>query len=148
MTKPEKIYLAGAFFNDVERKTIEDIACKLRKQGYIVYVPMENVVPNAWEMSNQDWASCVFDDDIIAINSSDCVVAVITNGMNDDTGTIFEIGYAYGKDMNVYVIHNYDYTKNITSLMVWNSAYRNFNIETLDSPDWYKSENTINIEQK
>jgi nucleoside deoxyribosyltransferase len=146
----KKIYLAGAFFNQKDRETISFLADRLRKQGHTVYVPMEHTVENAWDLTNKEWGKQVFIDDTYAILNSDCMVAVITNGMNDDTGTTWEIGYASGLRIPVYVIHNYDTVKGITSLMVWNSAERNFNMDTIiNNPKWNElTEDTIETEQK
>jgi len=144
-----KIYLAGAFFNTKDRATISFLADKLRKQGHEVYVPMEHDIPNAWDLTNKEWGKNVFLEDITAIQNCNAVVAVVTDGMNDDSGTIWEIGFAYGIFKHIYVIHNYDKTKNIASLMVWNAATLNFTMDTLNNPDWYMlNKDTIDIEQK
>lgn len=144
-----KIYLAGAFFNSKDRGTISFLADALRKQGHKVYVPMEHPIKNAWDLSNEEWGKSVFLDDVKAIVESDCMVAVITNGMNDDSGTIWEIGYACGR-LDVYTIHNYDFKKGVASLMVWNGSTRNFSMDTvINNPNWPElDKDTVSIEQK
>lgn len=149
MTKPLNIYLAGAFFNIVDRGTISQLANTLRKQGHVVYVPMEHPIENAWDISNKEWGKRVFIEDVDAIRKCDAVVAVVTHGMNDDTGTIWEIGFAYGINKPIYVIHNYQIKEGIASLMVWNSATRNFKLETMNDNKWFLlDKDTVEIEQK
>jgi nucleoside 2-deoxyribosyltransferase len=148
MKKKEKIYLAGAFFNNEERATISFLADKLRKQGHDVYVPMEHKVPNEWDIPNDVWGNAVFNDDVAAIKKCTCLVVVYT-GMVADAGTVWEIGFAYGIKKRIYVIHNYDMTKDVASLMVWNGCTVNIDMKTLDDPKWTKlKKDTIKIEQK
>lgn len=142
-----KIYLAGAFFNIEERTTISFLADKLRKQGHDVYVPMEHAIPNAWDLTNQAWGKAVFEEDVVAIKACDIMLAVY-NGMNSDTGTVWEIGFAYGIEKPVITVHKYD-TRTVASIMVWNGCTLNIDMATLDNPNWpYMVNDTVAIEQK
>ena len=89
-----KIYLAGPC--DSEHRTMMvGIAKYLRDKGNEVYCPWELEIENAWDISQEEWAKKVFDADVKALLEADVVVA-IDYGLYSDTGTAWEIGYAYG----------------------------------------------------
>lgn len=89
-----KIYMAGAFFRPETKVRIDSYAAGFRRLGHDVYVPQEHIVPNAWNMSQEDWAREVFKMDIAAIQECDILFAVY-DGLYSDSGTAWEIGYAY-----------------------------------------------------
>lgn len=95
-----KIYLASPFFSETEIKIYRKAITLLRAEGYEVYVPQEHTIENAWSLSNEDWASQVFVEDLYALNECD-VVMVLNFGMYSDSGTAWEAGYAYGKGKTV-----------------------------------------------
>lgn len=114
-----KIYMAGAFFRPETKTKIDSLVEQMRGHGYDVYVPQEHTVPNAWEMSQEDWAKEVFKMDIAAIQDCDMVYAIY-DGLYSDSGTAWEIGYAYalGKHIAINVNEN---VKNM-SIMPFASA--------------------------
>lgn len=87
------IYLASPFFNEPELMYYRQAITTLRDEGHNVYVPQEHTIEGAWDMSNENWARCVFEDDVTAINNCDVVVA-LNFGMYSDSGTAWECGYA------------------------------------------------------
>lgn len=95
-----KIYLASPFFNEAELEVYRRAITLLRAEGYEVYVPQEHTIEDAWSLSNEDWASQVFIEDLYAIDGCD-VVMVLNFGMYSDSGTAWEAGYAYGKGKTV-----------------------------------------------
>ena len=122
-----KIYLASTFFNEEERGVYQAVITTLRKKGYDLFVPAEHEITNAWELSNQAWGEAVFGVDVLAINKCDVVIA-LNWGMYSDSGTAWELGYAFAlgkKTINVYVLNNNTY-----SLMMTNGA--NYNISLTD----------------
>lgn len=122
-----KIYLASPFFNEEERGVYQAVITTLRKKGYDLFVPAEHEISNAWELSNQAWGEAVFGVDVLAINKCDVVIA-LNWGMYSDSGTAWELGYAFAlgkKTINVYVLNNNTY-----SLMMTNGA--NYNISLTD----------------
>ena len=122
-----KIYLARPFFNEEERGVYQAVITTLRKKGYDLFVPAEHEITNAWELSNQAWGEAVFGVDVLAINKCDVVIA-LNWGMYSDSGTAWELGYAFAlgkKTINVYVLNNNTY-----SLMMTNGA--NYNISLTD----------------
>lgn len=102
-----KIYMAGAFFRPETKSKIDSYAVGFRRLGYDVFVPQEHTVPNAWEMSQEDWAREVFKMDIAAIQECD-MIFVVYDGLYSDSGTAWEIGYAYalGKHIAINVNEN------------------------------------------
>lgn len=114
-----KIYMAGAFFRPETKSKIDAYAAGFRRLGYDVYVPQEHTVPNAWEMSQEDWAKEVFKMDIAAIQDCDMVYAVY-DGLYSDSGTAWEIGYAYALGKHIAI--NVNENVNDMSIMPFASA--------------------------
>ena len=115
-----KLYLAGPFFTEEERKIVEEHAQYFRAIGYEVFVPMEHKIPDAEELPNNEWARLVFLQDKKAIDESDIVV-VLEDRLTGDTGTAWECGYAYGIGKKVKVLEVQPY--GVKSLMMVNCAY-------------------------
>lgn len=115
-----KIYMAGAFFRPETKSRIDSYAAGFRRLGYDVYVPQEHTVPNAWEMSQEDWAKEVFKMDIAAIQECD-MLFVVYDGLYSDSGTAWEIGYAYALGKEIQIIVN-DGVKDM-SIMPFSSAW-------------------------
>ena len=90
-----KIYLASPFFNTEEIAIYHNVIQDLRAAGHEVYVPQEHTIENAWDLSNKDWASKVYLNDIEAIDDCECVM-ILNFGMYSDSGTAWEAGYAFG----------------------------------------------------
>ena len=128
-----KIYLAGAFFNFISRSEIELAASILRARGFDVFVPMEHTIDGGEEMSNVDWGAQVFYMDVEAINRCDAVVSIY-EGMTSDSGTAWEIGYAFALKKPIVCVH---IDKRPASLMVTSSARVNLvGIESLRDYDF------------
>lgn len=112
-----KIYLASPFFTGFQKGLMKSVLKKIRSEGHEVYAPYEHEIANAWEKTNEDWGREVFFEDIKAIQQCDEVWA-INFGMNSDTGTAWECGYAYGIGKTVRVLC----VKELNSLMVLNGC--------------------------
>lgn len=126
-----KIYIAGSFIAERERKSLEHMIELVRKRhpNSELYIPMEHKVDGdyqkpdgTWVLSNPAWAQCVFFMDIEGIQDADKVIAMYT-GHFGTTGTSWEIGYAYGigKPITLY-IPEWAKEEN-ASLMVLNSTF-------------------------
>lgn len=129
------IYLAAPFFNKEEIEIYNRAIERLRAQGYKVFVPREHEIPNAWEMSNREWAKSVYTADFKAIEQSKIVVA-LNFGMYSDSGTAWEMGYATalnktvvqvlcGDDNTVYslmALSSADMVTDILNIGVWNTV--------------------------
>ena len=84
------IYYAAPLFNEIERRSNEDMARRLRAYGFTVYLPQETGRVSEG-MSRED----CFCKDLTALNHTDVVIADL-RGRVPDEGTVWEIGYAYG----------------------------------------------------
>lgn len=95
-------YVAGPFFDPEQTASMERLEKVLEEHGRKLFKPrftsqIEDVGPEG-----------CFADDIRGINSSR---AVIANLMDEDPGTMFEIGYAYALGLPVY-----GYFENLTPM--------------------------------
>ncbi len=138
-----RVYLASPWFKNNERVMYTQILQKMRAEGHEVYAPVEHEVPNAWDLSNEEWGRQVFFADIKAIDECE-EVWVLNFGMYSDTGTAWECGYAYAKGKTVRQLV-YDFTADkVFSLMMINGC------EEYDSMCNYlfNRDDEIRIEQK
>lgn len=86
----KKIFLAAPFFNLGEREFNTKIAKALRSSGFNVWMAQEtSLIKTTTHCEKRK----LFDIDISALKSSDVVVAVL-DGVEVDSGTSFELGYA------------------------------------------------------
>ena len=119
-----KIYIASPLFTAEEKRVINKIAEVLHRAGYETYLPMEHGVPDAWSYTNEEWAHKMFILDKEAIDNCDGVLCIYY-GMNSDSGTSWEVGYAYGTGKPVVVYHAYNTEVEIGSLMICNGSAMN-----------------------
>ena len=86
-----KLYIASPFFNEKELGYIEQVENVLGKK-HLVFSPRHN---NSKEtFGTQLWKTETYNTDINHILWADVVVAILSGGNYDDTGTAFEVGYA------------------------------------------------------
>ena len=99
------IYIAGPFFTDKERAFLKVVIESVKKffPNEELFIPMEHFIPNGENLSNNEWAEAVFKMDVEALNKCNRVVAAYL-GLRSDTGTAWEIGYAYAKGIPVNLI--------------------------------------------
>ena len=88
-----RIYLAGPLFSTAERDFNATLAKELRRRKHDVFVPQEEEGDNT--------PSSIFRVDLHGLNMADCVVAGL-DGSDVDSGTAFEIGYAFAQRKTVY----------------------------------------------
>lgn len=121
------------------RDTITKAAEILRKKFDDVYVPMENVIQNAWDYPNNEWGLMVFIEDISAIDRSDIAVFLNYGRSKTTAGCAWEAGYAFAKDKKVIVvgIQPNGGEPFITSLMIENGRCATVKgLNQLNSHDW------------
>ena len=99
------IYIAGPFFTDKERTFLKVLIKSVKKMfpNEELFIPMEHFIPNGENLSNNEWAEAVFKMKVEALNKCNRVVAAYL-GLRSDTGTAWEIGYAYAKNIPVSLI--------------------------------------------
>lgn len=83
-----KLYFAGPLFSAAERTWNAELAAALRAGGHEVFLPQENE-------PGKD-AAGIFATDVGGLDWADGVVAIM-DGPDPDSGTSWEVGYAYGK---------------------------------------------------
>ena len=115
------IYLASPFFNEEEVNAVKETANVLRWHGHQVYVPMEHEARTDININPTKFSQETFADDVKAIQEADLVVALYW-GNYSDSGTAWEIGYAYGTKTPVIVVHMKEHKSN---LMIHESAKAN-----------------------
>ena len=98
------IYLAGPFFNKLERENIEKARDILRDRGFNVFVPMEHKIEDGENMPNDIWGKKVFDLDKVAIHECDLMVALYY-GLYSDSGTAWEVGYGNCLGKRIVIVH-------------------------------------------
>ena len=99
----KKIYLASPFFNEKEIKSMETVRDILRQKGLDVFVPSEN--QSTKEFGTLEWRKETFESDVNGIDNADVVVAIINQGNYDDSGTAWEIGYAFATKKPVVLVN-------------------------------------------
>lgn len=122
-----KIYLASPFFNEEELANVKAIETALRSQGHTVFSPREEQIPEL-EFGSFEWRTNVFRNDVNHIKWADAVVGIIRDNY-DDTGTAWELGFAYAIGTPVYLFNP---TGNIINLMLTDSLHGYFeNVDEL-----------------
>ena len=112
------IYIAGPFFTDKEKALLKKVIHRT-KEAYPneeLFIPMEHFIPNGENLSNNEWAEAVFKMDVEALNKCNHVIAAYS-GLYSDTGTAWEIGYAYAKGIPVDLIIPAEVLKEEMSIM-------------------------------
>ena len=89
-----RIYFAGPLFSAAERDWNATLAAALRTAGHEVFLPQE-------QEPGED-AKGIFATDVGGIDWADGLVAIM-DGADPDSGTCWEVGYAYGKKPIVLV---------------------------------------------
>ena len=81
-----RIYLAGPLFTPAERRHLDEIAARLRDEGFDVFVPHEQALA-----LDDTPADVIFTKDWDGLSSADAVLAILDGPVIDD-GTACEIG--------------------------------------------------------
>lgn len=112
------IYIAGPFFTDKERAFLKNLIRSVKKMfpNEELFIPMEHFIPNGENLSNNEWAEAVFKMDVEALNKCNHIIAAYS-GLYSDTGTAWEIGYAYAKGIPVDLIIPTEVLKEEMSIM-------------------------------
>ena len=112
------IYIAGPFFTDKERTFLKIVIESVKEMfpNEELFIPMEHFILNGENLSNNEWAEAVFKMDVEALNKCDQVIAAYL-GLRSDTGTAWEIGYAYAKGIPVTLVLSPEAFKGEVSIM-------------------------------
>lgn len=124
------IYIAGPFSTEQERASLEKMITLVRKRYPLedLYIPMDFKVEGdfqkldgTWNLPNHEWAKKVYEADVEHLLSSRMVFAMYC-GRIHSSGSIWEIGYACGKEIPV-ILYIPKWASNEMSLMVLNGVY-------------------------
>ena len=85
-----KIYMAGPLFSTAELAFNSELASLLRSRGHDVFLPQEHE-------QRKDLPAAIFESDVKGLEWAEVVVACL-DGPDPDSGTCWELGYAYGKN--------------------------------------------------
>lgn len=100
MNKRKKtIYLAGPLFTHAELEYNRELKNIMGKKGFSVFLPQEDAEDASAEREKQN-QECIFKKCLEGLNNSDIVVAVL-DGVDVDSGTAWEIGYAFARGKSV-----------------------------------------------
>lgn len=126
------VYIASPFFTDCQRKILTDVLIRIKnhfaKSGFDAnfFIPMEHFIEDGENLPNHIWGQKVFEMDKRAIDDCDIMIA-LDFGFSADSGTAWEIGYAFAKGKKVFVINAAE--GGVRSLMIVNGCTRYFQNE-------------------
>lgn len=134
-------YIAASFACDSRELTeqrkqqISNMVTKLQQclpSDYRFYIPHDLVIPNAWNMSIEEWAQAVYDADINVLRRSQLVI-FLSFGKTNNAGSAWECGCAYGYGIPVVMIRM---TDNTESVMLYGSARAILDASHIEAYDW------------
>jgi nucleoside 2-deoxyribosyltransferase/predicted secreted protein len=96
-----RVYLAAPLFSEAERAYNRSVAALLREHLFAVHLPQECGDSSAERSS--DHTSEIFAENLAALAAADVVVAII-DGADTDSGTAWEMGYAYAQGIPVIAL--------------------------------------------
>jgi nucleoside 2-deoxyribosyltransferase len=91
------VYLAAPLFSEAECDFNRKLRDLIMDDGFQVFLPQEDSNNIHVEKNRQE---IIFNKNLAALDKSDIIVAVI-DGADVDSGTAWEIGYAYSKGKSV-----------------------------------------------
>ena len=100
----KKVYLASPFFDDAELERVDKVKEILDSKGLEVFSPKEHQNEHL-EFGSIEWRKATFENDVKHIDWCDVVVAIICKGNYDDSGTAWELGYAYATNKPVVLVN-------------------------------------------
>ena len=128
------IYIAASFCYEDKDKTsqrkylIEQTVKRIQKKlNGNYYIPHKLTIPNAWDISLEEWSSAVYQHDMEALHDAHIVI-FLSFGKENNAGSVWEIGYVAGKNsmklsFDEQKIIMVKMTDEIESLMVTNSVH-------------------------
>lgn len=151
------IYIAASFCYEDKDKTsqrkylIEQTVKRIQKKlkgNY--YIPHKLTIPNAWDISLEEWGAAVYQHDIEALDKAD-VVIFLSFGKENNAGSAWEVGYAIGqKTIGRCYNEGYSFEETLTyrkvicvkmtdepeSLMITNSVSAIITEAEIETYDW------------
>ncbi|MGP8321283.1 MAG: nucleoside 2-deoxyribosyltransferase [Methanosarcinaceae archaeon] len=94
MSATKIIYLAAPLFSVAEREFNRKLRDQMVKSGFSVFLPQEDS-NDTKDMRHHEKQNYIFKQNLKAIDNSDIIVAVLDGGSDVDSGTAWELGYAF-----------------------------------------------------
>jgi nucleoside 2-deoxyribosyltransferase len=92
-----RAYIAGPLFDPGERWYLEQVDAIARELGFLTYLPHRD---GASKWTTDPTTTEIFQADLRGLESADLVVAVL-NGPDVDSGTAWELGHAYAREVPI-----------------------------------------------
>ena len=136
----KKIYVAASFAysnkskSELRKKQIEEIVDRIKtiNNDYVFFLPHQYHIPNAWNMNLREWSKLVYDNDLKGLDEADIVV-FISYGKENNSGSVWETGYAFAKNKPVIMIKM---TEEVESIMLFGSATAIIMANEIEKYDW------------
>lgn len=126
-----RVYLASPFFNEKEIETLEKVEKILKEKGLRIFSPREHQFGDKFEVGSSAWSLATFNNDKKFIDCCDVMVCIY-HGNYSDSGTAWEVGYAYGTQKPVIVVQ----VGESSNLMIHEGSHANVTIEELKDYDF------------
>jgi len=93
-----KVFIAGPLFSQAEREFNVRVEEELRRHGFETFLPQRDVgrLDELLAKEGERAYRMIFDRDLKGLDQADVVVAIL-DGPDVDSGTAFEVGYAFAK---------------------------------------------------
>lgn len=111
-----RIYLASPFFNPEQLERVEAVEKILDEKEQMVFSPRKAQYGEL-EFGTPEWRTAVYRNNVLHIEGADLVVAIYDE---EDSGTMWEIGYAVGLGIPVIVFKE---TEQPVNLMISDSLH-------------------------
>lgn len=126
----KNVYIASPFFSQTEIEIVNQVEDILKEKGLNFFSPMRNQMEHL-EVGTRQWSTETFMNDLKYIKWAEVVVGIY-HGNYSDSGTAWELGYAYATDKPVILIH----VGENSNLMVHEGAHANLTLEELEDYDF------------
>ena len=137
----KKVYVAASFAYASKEKTnqrkqeIEEVVNLIKditKDEYDFYIPHQFKIPNAWDISLEEWSLEVYKHDVSVIDNADMVI-FISYGKENNAGAVWEVGYAKALNKKIVMIKM---TDEVESLMLFGSVNTIIMKDEIQKYDW------------
>jgi len=150
----KNVYIAASFAYEDKAKTsqrkdqIEKTVKRIKKllgKDYSFYLPHQLKIPNAWDISLEEWSKAVYDHDVHALENADLVI-FLSYGKENNAGSVWECGWVAGYNAlisqlpagldDIKKIIMVKMTDQVESLMLFGSIDTIIMESEIESYDW------------
>lgn len=116
-----RIYLAGPdVFLPTHAQRFEELKAACARHGLEGLEPSDGDIPAGFEGSDDERAQRIYDGNVLRIQQADAVLAHLCDfrGLEPDSGTVFELGYAValGKPVAAYGVPPGSYAERVAAV--------------------------------